>query len=787
MKKIYYCMLLCLGFAQYASAQCAVNTPLGSTVNTWDWRTQTYNFYFASLSGTPVLYSQNSPFFAVNQQSQPNVSVFQIPIFKDYEPEDGWELLIKDFGTPAQGAEAAYFALYNRYESRIRLFILVPYKGLNQTATINISFKKIVNPDGNAYQSALFEHLNGTSNAVEKQVTGINLSVPNAYNNANYTWFHADIPVAYDPCTCGKQTQIFIEPKLATISSITLKMQGSGTIVQQIVQNNTIVAAAPLKYVLIPAVNKGTEVFNTVKEAEVKIGTTIAQLDNVPVLSDLGNLLDQLPDWVVNSVPYLGAAIGVLDFLTAGGKKKEAPPSPAIYNTTTKFEASGSITTTNQYPSYMFYTPGCNQVGLLPALAPIYNNILGTFNLLDQPAVYVATETADYNYRTASPNTKEEAEYVQNDTIMDKGGNTTFSPLDGGNTSTRTYYRYQLKNDISYVINPASALSQTPVGVQGALFFTFPPPVAPCALDVSTTLIRVFSVIGSSSVTYRTPYMPLGCLKDFVAEWSAKRQGYGYCYSNAPTVSIQVIATLKRDPALDPYPNPAANEVLFAAKYNVTLDVTSKTYAQMTPPAYLSAVPIDRTVQNINITTNTTLYAWNTITIGSGVTVAAGVTLTLVAGGEINLSASSLPTGVVLQIGLPVSGGTQCDRVLPAKEAAYIGVFCSNIAKYNPTIPKIANEDEMAITEDGGYSLGVFPNPASQSFTATIGLLENSDIVLSLSNVLGQKIENLRFQGLLSQGKTSIPLDISELGSGVYFLSLQTSNGVLKTQKIVKP
>ena len=52
--------------------------------------------------------------------------------------------------------------------------------------------------------------------------------------------------------------------------------------------------------------------------------------------------------------------------------------------------------------------------------------------------------------------------------------------------------------------------------------------------------------------------------------------------------------------------------------------------------------------------------------------------------------------------------------------------------------------------------------------------------------MLGRKVENLTFQGVLGQGSTAIPVDVSNLVNGIYFVTLQTSAGGLKTIKFVK-
>lgn len=93
-------------------------------------------------------------------------------------------------------------------------------------------------------------------------------------------------------------------------------------------------------------------------------------------------------------------------------------------------------------------------------------------------------------------------------------------------------------------------------------------------------------------------------------------------------------------------------------------------------------------------------------------------------------------------------------------------------------------EDELSYSYN--YKLEQnYPNPFNPVTTINFTLAENSDIELSVYNILGQKVENL-FNGILDKGSHSILFNASNFSSGVYFytLNIKDKNKVF-TKKMV--
>jgi hypothetical protein len=83
------------------------------------------------------------------------------------------------------------------------------------------------------------------------------------------------------------------------------------------------------------------------------------------------------------------------------------------------------------------------------------------------------------------------------------------------------------------------------------------------------------------------------------------------------------------------------------------------------------------------------------------------------------------------------------------------------------------------------YSLNIFPNPFNPQTTIRITLPQQEDVHLRVFNIRGQLITGSRLssQGI-DEGVLSIPLDMTNYPSGIYFVSVIVRN-IHMSQKIV--
>jgi hypothetical protein len=129
MKKLLLYITLILGFNYSLYAQqepyCAPNTETTDPDVTggFDWRWNVLNNGNVYIPTGPQQVSFGSPYYY--PQGQPNLVVPGIPLLKDFKPEDGWEVVYYDFGTPINAVNDPIFVLYNKYKAILRVFMLL--------------------------------------------------------------------------------------------------------------------------------------------------------------------------------------------------------------------------------------------------------------------------------------------------------------------------------------------------------------------------------------------------------------------------------------------------------------------------------------------------------------------------------------------------------------------------------------------------------------------------------------------------------------------------------------
>ena len=82
-----------------------------------------------------------------------------------------------------------------------------------------------------------------------------------------------------------------------------------------------------------------------------------------------------------------------------------------------------------------------------------------------------------------------------------------------------------------------------------------------------------------------------------------------------------------------------------------------------------------------------------------------------------------------------------------------------------------------------GVELSVYPNPTRGQVTVKLEQKAGADYKLRLSNIIGQEIRTVALRPELTAA--GLPLDLSELRSGVYFYSLLVDGKVASTKRLV--
>lgn len=533
--------------------------------NQWNWTDPTMHpIYIDNNLSTPS-YWVNLPYFCSNtigMGSCGNKNTLHYEVLslngkqQDIYPEDGWELLVKNFGTPTIGSTVGigqkqpYFVLYNRYNGKMKIYYAVYNIKDATSAYLSVTLDK------GGKKRAVFAHLQ----PVAEPLIGFNpfnefKTLCHVQSGSTLYWLVGEIPTAYDPCTCNDPSAnslISISPYLITVSTIDATIEG--TITQRLANNGAVQSDGSGKMsfekIVENAVNKGTKSFNQFEgfrkqavdfldkrnkaykeklsrqwwdanncssyysyvRGQSKLKEFLSLDDNTKKVFGLSKI-DKYNSFVGSAksiagiVPYAATAISVIDFLINGGTQTtNTTPAPIVSDVSLRLK--GSITTPNEQTGIAFALPG-SKPSSNNSLSPHYNRTLGIFNILKPPKM----------------------EYFE---LMQ----TVYDPI-------YTLRQYRFTEDIKYMLNPAAGLEIDLIDAsvifeynksnfcQGSYISNAQLFHKTCMFPISSTITWQDKVqqiedagidleyVGTnfpngedSIIRFRTKYLPLQCLKN---------------------------------------------------------------------------------------------------------------------------------------------------------------------------------------------------------------------------------------------------------------------------------
>jgi acetyltransferase-like isoleucine patch superfamily enzyme len=450
-------------------------------INDFNWTNQNTNNRTFSTFNNPIIINGTNfygaddvemPFFrtTIPNVNNPNLLVYAINPFNadnlDISPEDGWELVQYDFGGKFVKTGLAakrneinnypHFIIYNRYNSKLRIFFLVPNAETFNGAYIQATFD-------NTNQIALHKNTALFAQAANTPTDLRNFN-PDAYltSTASYQpsarilqWIYAEFDLAYDPCTCKIKDEAGANSKiqfnLCTQQITKVDLVGEGT-------SQTINIADPNspgghntgaeKTAFSDLLKQGQKHYNQWDEYKKYTNKALDQgyslwskkleqeffkeykggiIDPKTglLIDDLAKLktTDLYKEWlkadqnsnptlnalktfknVASVIPYVGVAIGLVDYLASGGKKSETTvAAPSVSHTKHEFKITGNLTYSTTR-NVILNTPGAlpqdfitinsdndddgrfmHGTYLKSSEFPMYNEPLGVFNILNEP------------------------------------------------------------------------------------------------------------------------------------------------------------------------------------------------------------------------------------------------------------------------------------------------------------------------------------------------------------------------------------------------------------------
>lgn len=473
---IFFILCIHKTYAQCIKAQISTNPASGKAINnerpqmknTFDWTQMMFELNSHTLVGED--WEQIiSPFYQTD-----NSIINHLQDSKDMLPQDGWELIRKDFGYTQQGAVAyPYFILYNRFTGILRCFVAMNVTPGYNSMKFSLQFQNSLKTHT---LSQIGTPLDASIEPNPQQV------VATEFRNAPGKWFYADFMMNYDPCDCNAGAKLWFSVEL--IDNAEIKMSGiyNGKIVDIANKQGKTPKDGSLSinrlsgdtYKKAIKTYKDIDKFkkeqlkNALSESEYweqYVNSALEDMDigfdeiDEAMLDDFASGLDiELEVWndyqdykssfnlfenalssskflkgTLSVAPYIGAAFTLVDAFISGGKKSNGPQQVKLtpMSINMKAEYKGTISTGQPYTDFICYLPGTNNY-LIPGNGeyPYYNNSLGVLNI---------TETPVLNF----------------DKFL------RYPPSYTGNAYVGEFY-VNMPDDIKYIINPHSGLKTNP-------------------------------------------------------------------------------------------------------------------------------------------------------------------------------------------------------------------------------------------------------------------------------------------------------------------------------------
>jgi hypothetical protein len=130
----------------------------------------------------------------------------------------------------------------------------------------------------------------------------------------------------------------------------------------------------------------------------------------------------------------------------------------------------------------------------------------------------------------------------------------------------------------------------------------------------------------------------------------------------------------------------------------------------------------------------------------------------------------------------PAAGTGRVTLYVAGLQGGYSGLNTVLTAASDEAAPSDAADRESAVPTE--MTLGpVYPNPFNATLTISFALPQKQDVTLTLYNILGQPVAELA-RGSFSAGTHRLPWSSESVGTGIYFLRLQ-SGAQTRTAKVV--
>jgi hypothetical protein len=181
-----------------------------------NWLEDNFVWWAPGTMNTPIDNCQfESPFFTLSNDENLNGLYDGNPLLRDNRPEDGWELIVFNFGIRIDtdvvtNVSHPYLVLYNKHRGILRVFYYLSEPNFNEDydlIRIKLDFMGTEEKE-----SANFNHMEEVARPIDSYRKLQNENRANKVNNGlapiinqnwcTAMWLYADFVMAYDPCVC---------------------------------------------------------------------------------------------------------------------------------------------------------------------------------------------------------------------------------------------------------------------------------------------------------------------------------------------------------------------------------------------------------------------------------------------------------------------------------------------------------------------------------------------------------------------------------------------------------
>lgn len=829
-------------FGQFLCDEDDILTDPDVVQGAWDWRTHPLIiFEHTSFTGTNQYSPFPNPFFNYNNLNTSFlVEEGAAPLFndlRDYQPKDGWELLHKEVGGEYNsniGVTNPIFVLYNKHLGVLRVFISISDKKSELNRVI-IKLKILNNEEnpqliGNAnlaLSSPIAQPLDGfTTDQTMMQI--------NRWEEQDDYWLFAEFPIGYDPCVCFYESRFHIEASMMMGGNLNIENGGKTPTSEKIVVAGNENRSLNATYETIVTFNKDKAEAALIHK--VGVANLEKTITNVLKLTESINSVEtnisrditkakvaakeasfQAPEWL-KAIPKIETTVDVLDFLITGVDDRKTVTGGSRF-----IETNGSLESEIILKGRTIVASGAQKGTIAEQLVPKYNNPLGVFNLVETPEVeYVEYEPniKQVRYRNALGSKLQVINFPTiREYIVSKDLVYTLNPhanVEVVNMDVSLVYTPKIRKIIVPCDDYKAIVTASTASIYG------PVEIGDYNLDLSyeNRLFTQDIILNYEPSTleesiegaiYSTPVKSQHCFK------YTKFKVFHWNNLGETEIKCKIILTLKAKNSdkeflmIHTYPvKTKVSSENIVTKINTSYEGLRQYYfkdlevrkgkdfavvktsseclinfpiANLDPSPFNTAnyeYPSNVIISDRHFSQDEEITAWSSIMIGKNVTADPDVKLTLQAGKSVNFLDNTI---VDFNIETLLEEPSHCP-VVNSASLDRISQLCQS-SKYKELSQLKIEEERIPKNLDLGVSFKGYPIPFKDNLSLEFNLDNETTISLIITNVLGQEIERLIDERIMSSGTHQINYDGSQLISGVYFATIQ-SKTVKKIVKLIK-